>query len=102
MSKGLVKNQLRNFVLFLPETESSNFWTVKYTKMRKKMTSTFFHKVTFTVYFAVQTTTLTRFANGFMNGSPTILELYVINLIVILLHCDCARRFDIVVFLKSN
>ena len=66
------------------------------------MTSTFFHKVTFTVYFAVQTTTLTRFANGFMNGSPTILELYVINLIVILLHCDCAHRFDIVVFLKSN
>ena len=31
-----------------------------------------------------------------------LLKFYVVNLIVLLLHCDCPRRFEIVLLLRSN
>ena len=59
-------------MLFSLETESSKFWSVKYTKLRKKNWYPFFLKyLLIIVYFAIKITTLTRFNNGFMNCSPT-------------------------------
>ena len=47
VSKGLVENQLRNYVPFSLETGSWKFWSVKYIKIRKKVGIYFFEKVTY-------------------------------------------------------
>ena len=38
-SKGLIENQRRNYEFFSLETELAKFWSVKYTKMKCKITT---------------------------------------------------------------
>ena len=78
VSNGLLENQWRIYVLLSLETESSKFWSVKYTKIRRKRWhSVFFKKLFIILYFSVKIASLTRFTNGFMNCSPTIIDLYL-------------------------
>ena len=78
VSNGLLENQWRIYVLLSLETEPSKFWSVKYTKIRRKRWhSVFFKKLFIILYFSVKIASLTRFTNGFMNCSPTIIDLYL-------------------------
>ena len=71
VSKSLIKNQQRNYVLLSLGTEQLKFWSVKYTKMRKKHQHSFFSVTNYNI-ICCKNTISTLFANGFMNYSPTI------------------------------